>query len=89
MYLTIIMYQVKSSWYRGSRPDVFCKKAILKRFAGFIGKHLLRSLLLINLQAIASRPATLLKRLRHRCSPIEFAKFLRTDFLRNIYEACF
>ena len=38
---------------------------------------------LIKLQAVPGlRPATLLKkRLRHRCFPVNFAKFLRTPFL--------
>ena len=44
--------------YRSSRPEVFCKKGILKIFAKFTGKHL-----------------------RHRCFPVNFAKFLRTHFL--------
>ena len=36
------------------------------------------------------RPATLLKkRLRHMCSPVNFAKFLRTSFLQNTSGGCF
>ena len=30
--------------FRGSRPEVFCKKDILKNFAKFTGKHLCKSL---------------------------------------------
>ena len=30
--------------FRSSRPDVFCKKGILRNFAKFIGKYLCRSL---------------------------------------------
>ena len=29
--------------YRSSRPKVFCKKAVLKNFVKFTGKHLFRS----------------------------------------------
>ena len=53
--------------YRSSRPEVLCKKGVLRNFAKFTEKHL--------------RPATLLKkRLWHRCFPVNFVKFLRTPF---------
>ena len=32
------------STYRSSRPEVFCKKVVLKNFASFTGKHLCQSL---------------------------------------------
>ena len=38
---------------RSSRPEVFCKKGILKNFTQFTGKHLCQSLFLIQLQAEA------------------------------------
>ena len=41
-------------------PEVFCKKAVLKTFVIFTGKHFCWGLFLIKLQAF--RPATLLKR---------------------------
>ena len=50
-----------------SRPEVFCKKSVLKNFAKFTGKHLYQSLFLIKLQASAFSA--------------NFAKFLRTAFL--------
>ena len=60
-------------------PEVFCKKGVLRNFAKFTGKHLCQSLFLIKL-----RPATLLKKkLRRKCFPVNFAKFLRTSFLQN------
>ena len=63
-----------------SRPEVFCKKGILRNFAKFTGKHLCRNLF-FNIVA-GLRPATLLKmRLWHRCFPMNFAIFLRTPFL--------
>ena len=30
--------------YRSSRPEVFCKKVVLKNFGKFTGKHLCQSL---------------------------------------------
>ena len=41
-------------------PKVFCKKAVLKNFANFKGKHMYWCLFLIKQQVF--RPATLLKR---------------------------
>ena len=38
---------------RSSRPQVFCKKGILRNIAKFTGKHLHQSLFLIKLQAEA------------------------------------
>ena len=35
--------------YRSSRPDVFCKKVVLRNFAKFTGKHVYQSLFLIKL----------------------------------------
>ena len=55
---------------RSSRPDVFCKKGVLRNFAKFIGKHLCQSLFL---NKVAGP--------RHRCFPVNFAKFLRTPLI--------
>ena len=46
-------------------PEVFCKKSVLKYFTCIV-KHLCWSL-------------SLIKRLQHRCFPMNFAKFLRTS----------
>ena len=55
--------------YRSSRPEVFCKKGVLRIFAKFTGKHLCQSLFL-NIVA-GLRPAILSKkRLWHRCFPV-------------------
>ena len=60
---------------RSSYGRCSIKKAFLKIFAKFTGKHLCRSL----------RPATLLKkRLRNRCFPVNFAKFLIRNFEEQI-----
>ena len=53
---------------------VLLKKGVLKNSTKFTGKQTLESL----------RPATLLKkRLWHRCSLVNFVKFLRTPLLQN------
>ena len=60
------------------------KKAVLKNVAMFTGKHLCWNLFLINNN---NRSETLLKtRLQHRSFPVNFAKFLRSPILKNIYE---
>ena len=51
------------------------KKAVLKNFPSFTGKHLCGSLLFNKVAGL--RSVTFLKqRLRHRCFPMNFAKFL-------------
>ena len=63
-----------------SRPEVLCKKGVLRNFAKFTGKHRCQSIF-FNKGAGLS-PATLLKkRLWHRCFPVNLAKLLRTPFL--------
>ena len=65
--------------FRSSRPEVFCRKGVLKNFAKFSGKHLYQSLFISKVADL--RPATLLKkRLQNRCFPVNFVKFLRTAF---------
>ena len=49
-----------SSMRKTQPPDVFFKKAVLKNFLIFTGKHLCWNLFLIKLQTL--RPETLLKR---------------------------
>ena len=44
-------------FYRSSRPDVFCKKGVLRNFGRFTGKHLCQSL---HFNKVAG-PAILLK----------------------------
>ena len=58
----------------------FVRKGVLRNFAKFTGKHLCQSLIFTK----GLRPATLLKkRLWHKCFPVNFAKFLRTPFLKE------
>ena len=62
-----------------SRPEVFCKKGVLRNFAKFVGKHLCQNLFFNKVAGL--RPATLLKkRFWHRSFPVNFAKYLRTAF---------
>ena len=65
---------------RSRRPEVFCKKAVLRNFAKFIWKHLCQCLFFNKVAGLS--PATLLKkRYWHMCFPVNVAKFLRTPFL--------
>ena len=69
-------FETFSSLHSSSRPEVFCKKGVLKDFAKFSGTHLCQGFFFVD------RLATLLKkRLWHRCFPVNFAKFLRTPSL--------
>ena len=69
----------KLDYIRSSRPEVFCKKGVLRYFAKFTGKHLSQSLFFNKVAGL--RPTTLLKkRLWHRCFRKNFAKFQRTPF---------
>ena len=68
--------------FRSSHRWCSAKKGDLKNFAIFTGKHLCRSFFFNKVAGL--RPASLLKkRLRHRCFPVNFGKFLRTPFLQN------
>ena len=61
------------------RPEMSCKKGVLRNFSNFIGKHLRQRLFLNKVSGF--RPATLLKkRLWHRCFPENFVKFPREPF---------
>ena len=54
--LTDVVYRI----FRSSRPEVFCKKGVLKSFAKFTEKHLCKSLFL---NKVADQwPATLFKK---------------------------
>ena len=62
---------------RSSRPEVFCEKDVLRNFVKFTGRHLCQSLFFnkaCNLEVW---------RLQHRYFLVNFAKFLRTPFLRE------
>ena len=65
--------------FRSSRPEVFCRRGVLRNFAKFTGKYLWQSLFFNEVAGL--RPAILLKKtLWHRCFAVNFVKFLRTLF---------
>ena len=78
LLVSLVTHLVAKSWkrYRGSRPDVFFEKGILKK----ISKTTMSSSFLIKLQPCSLQYQ---KSLRHRCFPVSFAKFLRTYNLWN------
>ena len=85
---TILYFFKYTVVYRSGGPEVFYKIGALKNFAKFTGKHLCQSLFFYKVPDV--RPATLLKkRLWHRSFLVNFAKFLRTPFLRAPPDNCF
>ena len=63
---------------RSSRPEVFCKKGVLRNSEKIHRKTPVPDLFFNKIAG----PATLLKkRLWHRCFHVNFAEFLRTPFL--------
>ena len=64
-----------------SRPEVFCKTGVLRNFAKFTIKHLPQSLFS---NKVAGWDCNFIKKkLRHRCFPVNFAKFLRKLFFQR------
>ena len=72
------------------------KKGALVNFTKLTGTHLCQSLFFNKVAGM--RAATLFKKeLRHRCFPVNLAKFLRIPYLQNtsgrllliLFEACF
>ena len=59
---------------KNNRPEVLCKKSVLRNFTKCTGKQNLCQCLIFN-EAARLRPAALLKR-----DPVNFVKFLRTPF---------
>ena len=66
---------------------MFFKISVLRSFTNFTGKHLCWSLFLKNMQAEGLQLHK--KRLQHRCSPANFAKFEEQIFLQNTSSVCF
>ena len=63
---------------RQQPPKLFYKKTVPNNFAKFTGKHMYWSLFLIKVHVW--RPATLLKRLWHRCFPVNSARSFKSNF---------
>ena len=81
--------------YRSSNRRCYVKKVVLKTFLNFTGKHLCWSIFFIKLHAflesffnkVAGRQnCNFIKRLHHRCFPINIAKIWRASILKNICE---
>ena len=67
---------------RSSRPNVFCKKGVLKNFTKFTGKHLCQSLFFNKVADLRRETCNFIKKIIwHRDFPVNFAKFLRIPFL--------
>ena len=62
----------KPFFFRRSCPEVFCKKGVLRNFVKFTGKYLCQGLF-----------SNKVSGLWYRCFPVNFAKFLRTPFLKE------
>ena len=61
--------------------------SVLKNFANFTGKYLV-GVFFYNAASLQSCNVAKM-RLRHRCFPVEFEKFLRVPILKNIYQRLF
>ena len=92
--LWILLYKYLSSWeihrnystiFRSSHQRCSTKKAILKHFVKFTGKHLCRHL---SFNKVAGHQACnfLKKRLQHRFFLANIGKFIRRPILKNISE---
>ena len=78
------IYCWQSHRFRSSHQRCSVRKGVLRNFANFTRKHFCQGLFFNKVAGL--RPATLLKkRIRHRCFPVNFAKFLRTPFLQNTF----
>ena len=67
-----------------------CFSSILRLSTSFLWRFAIVKTVAWRCCVIYLRPAKLFeKRLWHRCVPVNFAKFLRTDFIYNTSEGCF
>ena len=79
-FSVMIVYAYKTSNLRSSHRSCSIKKVALKNFAKFTGKHLCQSL-------VSNKVAGL--RLRYKCFPGKFAKFLRIPLRKTSPDDCF
>ena len=79
--LKLQMFTIKN---KKQPPEVFYKKAVLKSFSIFTGKHLYSSLFLFNQVASLQVCYLIKKRFQHRCFSVNIAKFLKTVILKKI-----
>ena len=71
-----------SLYLKSSEPEVFCKKGAVKTFAKFTGKQPVTETLFNKVAGLQSETLSE-KRLRQRCFPVNFDKFLGTLILKN------
>ena len=69
---------------RSNHQKCSARKDVLRNFAKFTGKHLCQ-VLFFNKVADPELATLLIKRLWHRCFPMNFAKFLRAPFSQNTF----
>ena len=81
-YVLWIYFNMKLFFMEAATRGALWKKSALVNFTKFTGKHLCQSLFFKKLAGL--RAATSLKKkLRHKCFPVNLAKFLRTPYLQN------
>ena len=74
----MIRFTKISAAYRSSRPEVFCKRGVLKNFAKFTGKQLCQSLFF---NKVAGGACNFIKKeTLAQVFPVNSAKFLRIPF---------
>ena len=66
------------STFRNSRPEVFCKKDVVKICSKFKGEHPYQNAISIKLQSNFIEIT-----IRHGCSPVNLPHLLRTPFPKN------
>ena len=88
LFATLVQsLQINEQLFRSSHWRCSIKKAALKKFTIFTRKYLCWSLFLIKLQAFRENVSGLIKkRVQHRCSPVNIAKFLRIPILKTTCE---
>ena len=59
---------------------MFCQKGVLKNFTKFTGKDLCQSLFSDKVAEFRAQTCNFIKRLWHRCFPVNFAKFFKNFF---------
>ena len=78
---TLWTFSLAAAYFRSSRPEVFCKKNVLKNFAIFAGKHLSWDLFLIKLQDF--RPAALLKGNLTQVFSCKYCKIFKSTYFQE------
>ena len=69
--------------FGSSRPEVFCKKGVLRNLTKFTGKHLCQRLFFNKVEGL------LKNRLWRRCFAVNFVKFLRNLSTQSTSSGCF